>query len=244
MTKAEVYRSVIEMHKKTGQGVSGIVTINNHKVKEALNELIEEGLVKACNTGGSIGHPESNIFYISTKGYNVWEDHESYEKYSSKNLSFVRFYLGLLNNEKTNDIEVTNAMITQNLEVITDYREWLNRNNEALETMKNLDSIYCESIPTLSESEINEIKKCSYYKNNNKIIDCLQEPLKFIEISNKQIQLHKELIALYKTSDKYQKDLKDSETEIKELNDLIFIHKRINKWLMAQNQNIKIQKLI
>jgi len=77
MNKAEVYKVIIDTQRKTGQGLSGIVRVmgvNAGSFFNYINELIEEGLVKCCDTGGSLGHPESNKFYVPTKGYNVWGD--------------------------------------------------------------------------------------------------------------------------------------------------------------------------
>ncbi len=77
MTKAEVYSGLIDIQKKTGQGLSGIVTVMGetaHLFRKYLDELIEEGLVECYDSGGSLGHPESNRWYMPTKGYNVWKD--------------------------------------------------------------------------------------------------------------------------------------------------------------------------
>lgn len=101
MTKEEFYKSAIELHKKCGQGISGIVKLGTEpRIARYLDELIEEGLMKACDTGGSIGHPESNIFYMPTKGYNVWEDEGTDGQYSGfcilKSLKLFIFRCSLL----------------------------------------------------------------------------------------------------------------------------------------------------
>ena len=77
MTKSELYETIIDGQRRHGQGLSGIVRAlgeNAETIGEYLDELIEEGLIKRCETGGSLGHPESNRFYMPTTGYNVWED--------------------------------------------------------------------------------------------------------------------------------------------------------------------------
>jgi predicted transcriptional regulator len=64
ITKEEFYKKLIDIHKKCGQGLSGIVRVQSSEIDRYLDELIEEGLVICCDTGGSIGHPESNRFYM------------------------------------------------------------------------------------------------------------------------------------------------------------------------------------
>src|ERR1035437_7876038 len=102
MTKQEFYKEVISVQKKTGQGLSGIVKVmgtDSGKFTQYLDEFIEEGLIKACDTGGSLRHPESNIFYMPSKGYNVWEDDgtdDEYQRHKGRYLTFVRLYLGAL----------------------------------------------------------------------------------------------------------------------------------------------------
>jgi len=68
MTKEEVYNSIVDIQKNTGQGLSGIVRVmgeNSQDFSEHIDTLIEEGSVIANNTGGSLGHPESNMFLHS-----------------------------------------------------------------------------------------------------------------------------------------------------------------------------------
>lgn len=67
ITKSEVYKSLIRIQKESGQGLSGIVKIKSLEYTKHLDTLIQEGLVKACHTGGSIGHPESNTSICQQK---------------------------------------------------------------------------------------------------------------------------------------------------------------------------------
>lgn len=168
MTKQEVYKAVIDIQKETGQGLSGIVKISNSSFGEYLDELIEEGLVKACDTGGSLGHPESNIFYMPTKGYNLWEDEGTdgqYNRHKGRYLKNVRLYLGVIGDESVdmgNENDTRNRKflnpsaqdLIQNADFMVQYGEWLKRNEKALEEMKNLDDYYDEPIIEFSEDEV------------------------------------------------------------------------------------------
>ncbi len=58
MTKAEVYSGLIDIQKKAGQGLSGIVTVMGeyaHLFRRYLDELIEEGLVECYDCGDRLG---------------------------------------------------------------------------------------------------------------------------------------------------------------------------------------------
>ena len=166
MTKQEFYKNFIKVQKETGQGLSGIVKVmgtDTVKFTQYLDELIKEGLVKACDTGNSIGHPETNIFYMPTKGYNVWEDEGidgEYQRYKGRYLRYVRYYLGALPTEAPQDANLdennkrnrkilnpTMDELSENKEFMKDYNEWLERNKSALEEMENLEDDY-EKIKT------------------------------------------------------------------------------------------------
>ena len=103
MTKEEVYNAVIDIQLKHGQGLSGVVTVLGDTAgdfRNHLDALIEEGLIVKMDTGGSIGHPESNYFYMPTKGYNVWEDKKREDGFFANALSFVRLYLDTYDHEE------------------------------------------------------------------------------------------------------------------------------------------------
>ena len=146
------------------------------------SSLIEEGLMKACDTGGSIGHPESNIFYMPTKGYNVWEDEGTdgqYSRHKGRYLQFVRFYLGALaeeHGEGDSDIKKwinpTMMDVIRNVESMKMYSEWLERNEKALEEMINLDDFYKAPKVEFTEEEISWIKSKVYYRSPGTFSQC------------------------------------------------------------------------
>ena len=141
MTTKEFYKAFIETQKRTGQGTSGIVKVfGGSEIARHLDELIEEGLCVAMDTGGSLGHPESNIFYMPAKGYNVWQ-----EENSQASLECVRYYLAEDKESYQGDpfIGIDRDSFEAEDGILREfYAEWLERNREALEEMLSLSEEY------------------------------------------------------------------------------------------------------
>ena len=143
MTKKEFYKALVNHQKLTGQGTSGIVRVQGGStISQYIDELIEEGLCIMMDTGGSLGHPESNRFYLPTKGYNVWE-----EKNSMASLECVRYYLAKLENPDViykGDpfFGVTEGSFQVGGNLFDFYNEWLTRNQESLDEMMSLSDVY------------------------------------------------------------------------------------------------------
>jgi hypothetical protein len=141
--KDEFYKAFIGMQKLSGQGTSGIVKVQGGPIIAAyLDELIEEGLCIAVDTGGSLGHPESNIFYLPSKGYNVWA-----EQNSMGSLECVRYYIAKLDNpddpyEGDRFLGITDENFQEGGNFFEFYNEWLERNQEALDEMFALSDVY------------------------------------------------------------------------------------------------------
>lgn len=245
MTKAEVYKMVIDMQLQSGQGCSGIVKLGNDPtVAGHLDELIEEGLVKACDTGGSMGHPESRIFYMPTKGYNVWEDEDpnEYSRFKGRNLHLVRLYLDILPEGQEDPDNFTRTVMLQDPEWMKKYSDWLEINKDELEIMKNLDNCYDEPIFEFTQEEKDYIKTRSWYKENKTIKESLKASNGFVSDRNEIISINNKLIKLYtqkgdeSEAEKAREDIKNCEQEI-------FERKRINKWLMSQDGDSQIQDI-
>ena len=142
-TKEEFYKNFIGMQKLSGQGTSGIVKVQGGPlIEEYLNELIKEELVIMMDAGGSLGHPESNRFYLPSKGYNVWQ-----EENTMASLECVRYYLAKL--EKPNKpykgdpfLGINDESFEQGGYLSEFYTEWLKRNKESLDEMMNLSDVY------------------------------------------------------------------------------------------------------
>lgn len=256
MTKEEFYKDIISVQKKTGQGLSGIVKVmgaESTKISRYLDEFIEEGLVKACDTGGSIGHPESNIFYMPTKGYNVWEDEGTdgvYSRHKGRYLHFVRLYVGMLDKDPKEDKEhkwLNPSMIDylRDVKAMGEYSKWLKRNQKALEEMLGLDDFYVAANIEFSEEELKWIKSREWYTENKTISDCFSASMKAVKDDEEVISLHKELIGLYKKSgDKYQSDLEKAVNDIALTEKTITTRKKLHNWFESQDSKLKIQELI
>ncbi len=247
ITKSEVYKSLIKVQKESGQGLSGIVKIKSQEYNHYLDELIQEGLVKACHTGGTIGHPESNIFYMPTKGYNVWEDEGTdgeYSRHKGRYLHFVRLYLGAMDLKSDNPLSPGILSYLQYPEAMKEYSDWLSRNDKALKEMLELDDFYngIEENIQLTTDDINFIKAKYWYEKNNTIAKCLKDSIEGISSDDEIILLNKQLIPLYKTNlTKYRNELRQAEDEIENITTR---RKKVNKWLESQDQTAKIQSII
>jgi hypothetical protein len=241
-TKAEVYEGAIKVYKKNGQGLSAIVKLGQDQfIGGHLYDLVEEGYLKISSSGSSsIGHPESTNWYMPVTGYNVWEDENS-----RKALQFLRLYLGLLPAEKSSKIDVTPDMILHDVKHTKEYLEWLERNYEQLELMKNMSTIYPGEETKLTEDQEKIIKDKKSYAENctvSEIINILSEQ----EYNVRQIlQALSKMKRLYSSNQtRYEKELKNTEDEInsykKEKEDI----KRSIFWLQMKDKNSKIKDLV
>lgn len=249
VTKATVYKWIIDTQKKTGQGLSGIVKLGRFpEVSGYLDELIEEGLVECMDIGGSLGHPESNRFYLPTKGYNVWKDgNENGDEFGSF-LNNVRLFLGSLEEDETRTdiqkwINPTTRMLVQNVDFMESYSKWLKRNFEDLKLMINLDDFYSEADIEFIPEEEKFIKSRLFYKKNKTIDKCSIDNNEAIELNKEKISLNKKIVNLCRRSDSKKetvdKALSDIESAEKEIN----IRKKISKWLGTQDSTKNIQDL-
>lgn len=253
MTKEEFYKSSIELHKKCGQGVSGIVKLGNEpRIARYLDELIEEGLMKACDTGGSLGHRESNIFYMPTKGYNVWEDDDG-GRYKGKYLTFVRLYLGCLDDEPEEGLDKkdikrfinpTAMDLLRDSDTMKLYSEWLERNEAELEEMINLDDFYKSPKVEFTEDEISWIKSKDWYKENKTIAQCFKELESRKEKDLEIISINKQLIGLYNKSGGYKSELEKAVDDISNTENDILKRKKVHNWFDSLDKETKIQEVI
>ncbi len=255
-SKEEFYKSFIDIQKQGGQGLSGIVRITgaSANINRWLDELIDEGLVKACDTGGSLGHPESNIFYMPTKGYNVWEDEDpdNYSRHKGRYLHFVRFYLGAMKAEHDDTLSDKDAQLkrainpafydcVRNVEFIKEYAKWLAKNEKALEVMMNLDDFYVAPNITFTEEEAGWIKSRSWYTDNKSITQCLKQSINGENDDMEALSLNKQLINICKKLEDKKSELKQAEDEVADLTRNMTTRKKINRWLETQDKKAMIQ---
>lgn len=140
-TKEEFYTKLIQIQKECGQGLSGIIKVFGPlEYTRYLDEFIEEGLVVANDTDGSIWHPENNIFYTPIHGYNVWN-----EEYPMMCLTFVRKYLNI-----PDEFDEDNSCDD---EFMAKYNSWLEINKEQLEIMSNLEESYEKALEIIKSEK-------------------------------------------------------------------------------------------
>lgn len=261
VTKSEVYAGLIKIQKSTGQGLSGIVRVlggDAHLFRQYLDELIEEGLVECFDDGGSMGHPESSKWYMPTKGYNVWKDgveNGNGGRHSESSfLSYVRFYLGIIEHDEEPEgrenlakwLKPSAQSLIQSPDFMEAYSVWLKRNHEQLEIMKNLDDFYDEPTFVLTEDDINWIKTKAWYLDNKSISDCIELSVKGFNTDEEKLSINKQLVKLYKESgdSKYDDDLKKSLEEIEGHDNNTFRRKRANKWMETLDREKTIQEFV
>jgi len=255
ITKSDVYKTIIDVQVQSGQGLSGIVKVKSSEYALYIDELIEEGLVKRCHTGGSIGHPESNCFYMPTKGYNVWEDEGTdgeYHKHKGIYLHFVRLYLGILEKHDIDDdrenlekfISPSDLNIIRNPKLMKDYSKWLKRNSGELEVMLKLDNLYVNDI-SFNDDEIEKIKSKDWWKDNEIISKCLVDSEDQVGNEKKIISISNQLLGLYNTDvDKHKVEIQKAEEDIERSKDELFLRKKLRNWFNLQDENVNIKELI
>lgn len=225
MTKRELYENIVDIQKKHGQGLSGLVGKMDSNIQYFLDELVSEGYIveSICNFKTL---PNDN-WYLPVQGYNVWKDDEP------RALSFVRMFLG-----KTDEIflNLPYTNFIQNVDFMKAYAIWLEKNNESLTIMLNLDSNYPGSDSLFSSEEIEFIKGKDWYKENNTISECIKLNNKAINISEEILELSNKMKRLMDKPDKENDERIENESK-----DIKF-RKRLISRLSTLDKNKKIQE--
>lgn len=241
-SKSDFYKSIIDIHKKCGQGLSGIVKVKSDLLGRYLDELIEEGLVKCCDTGGSLGHPESNRFYCPTKGYCVWDDHNSMQS-----LTFIRMYLNILETESISPINPTITDLIRNSDFMEGYSKWLKKNEVSLREMLEISDIYNDSLDGgLPQKIVDYIKTRVWYEENKTVDKCIKTLIEGDTDIQSQIRIQKELLGLKKRSNQIggNYDIQKDEEELDEMISQSKMRPQIRTWLGQQTKTELIQNLI
>lgn len=247
ISKSDVYEILIDIQKATGQGLSGIVKIKSFDYSKYLDELINDGLVEGCHTGGSLGHYESNVFYVPTKGYNVWKDNDP------RALTFVRIFLDIIPKETKSIIEPGLITYLQDPEYMVAYSEWLGKNINSLKEMLELDNVLPTDVNNqivddktgLLLTDIEWVKERTWYKENLTITNCLKISNERMDKDLDIIDINKKLLGLYKTDpERYSNDIDEVKVQMVELKSINDIRGRVNEWLQSQKKRTKIKDLI
>jgi len=259
-TKSEFYKTLIDIHKKGGQGLSGIVRVKSDLLGQYLDELIEEGLVKCCDTGNSLGHPESNRFYCPTKGYCVWDDEEG------SALTCVRLYLGALEPDSPGRTDLQRALhpslndLIRHTHFMEIYSKWLKENEKSLKEMLELSDVYNDAVcpdGELPQSAIEYLKTRDWYKENKTIKECLKRLEsadknvdESISLTNQIIKLREDMLGMYKRKgdnagiETTKKEIEESKSEIEKYKRVKKIRPIIKAYFEKQEKKSLVQDLI
>lgn len=241
MTKSEFYKKCIDVHIECGQGIAGIVMMQE-PYRQYMNEFIEEKLFICCETGGSLGHPESNRFYMPTKGYNVFLDDIDYgtgelslSRFKGGSLMFVRIYLDC--NFDNPEQKIT---CLRDPSFMKKYANWLEKNKAELDVMLQLDNFYEEKDIVLSDEILNYLHNTKMYTKNTNVEKFIDEIDKYLNKLHQQIPIYHQLLKLYddkKDISRCQKELAETEQEI------LYIRK-IKLFADKQDKKVLIQSII
>lgn len=228
ISKRELYENIIEMQKKHGQGLAGYVGKMDSNIQYLLDELVEEGHITE-----SICYfktlPDDN-WYMPATGYNVWKDDDP------RALSFVRMFLGITEEIFLN-LPYTDFI--QNVEFMTSYATWLEKNHDTLTIMINLDTNYPGNDTLFNEKEVEFIKGKDWYKENKTISECITLNDEYIDTSQKILKLSEDMRRLVDKGHKdYEKNEKRIDSEVKDIK----FRKRLASHLSQLDKNKTIQQ--
>lgn len=201
-SKRELYENIIEIQKKHGQGLAGLVGKMDSNLQYLLDELVQEGHIVE-NICRFKTLPDDN-WYMPVTGYNVWNDDEP------RALSFVRLFLG-----QTEEIFLNFPFthFVQNVEFMQAYAAWLEKNHDALTIMLNLDPNYPGNDTLFNEKEIEFIKGKDWYKDNKTVAECIELNTEAISIGERILELSGQMKRLMSKPDPENDERIEKETK-------------------------------
>ena len=136
MRKEEFYNIVVDIYKKTGQGLAGFVTLKTGR--EALDELVAEGKLKTYVNHYS--YLPDDEWICLTGVYCAEEDMQNGE---GRALTFIRRYLNIPNDSgiEKKIQEYLDANPKEKEKLDNDYNTWLNKNKELLEKSFQIEKL-------------------------------------------------------------------------------------------------------
>lgn len=220
MKKIDLYNGLVNLTKKTGQGLAPIIEMKIGS--KAINSLISDGLVKRVSVRYSTMPNEEWI--CLTRGYCVEEDFRN-EKWNGRALDFIRYYLskGVQPKKRKGGIDLE-YMAWEGVEKYKElYNEWLEENLEKILETQSTELLVGDSKEEsfFTDKELIFLQKRDWYKNNlslkEAIVKCEEDNRK----DRKIIDVTSELRNLYKIKrdiinyQKCDKDLKAKRTSKK-----------------------------
>lgn len=254
MTKIEVYNLVIDFQRKHAIGLPGLVVLGNNgqAIKLHLQSLIEEGHIIKYDYGSStssIGAPEASMFYITTKGYNVWSDN-IIDGFCTP-LNCVRLYLdihehvekGLKSSE--NKLNPGYLDCIRNVEFMNGYTKWLKKNEDSLKELLSLKPVEFLELSEiiLTKEEIDFLVARSWYKKNKTVMESLKLSHNHLQDEEALLNIIIKLQKLYENhpNDKYALDLKKNSDRINSLSKEVDIRKKLHNIMETCTKEESIQ---
>jgi hypothetical protein len=251
MTKVEFYNSIVSVYQKTGQGVPGFLRLRLPD-PSIVDELISDGLIKSVTINYS--HLPNDEFLCLTKGYCVEEEGKD-----ASALLCLRMYLGIDPVIDMGQTQLSREDAFKRVDVMSKYAAWLTKNEVSLKEMETISPLPDEEIDTnLNEETISYLKTRSWYKDNLKVSNCIEQ-LKSgdndvdnnIHISKRIIELYKQKLDLHNRkgdtlgANECLKGISESEEEIEEYKKAKKVFRpKIKLFLEAQDKNLKIKEII
>lgn len=238
MSKSKVLNQIIDLTRKTGQGLS--VTLMRKaapEMAETIDELIADGKLETYTQRYS--YMDDDQWVVPKGCYFAIRDDENV----SGALTFVRVYLGIYEpfmGATLNDL-------LRGATFMTEYSKWLVKNEKALIDMVNMTDVDEEDEATeLSDEIIEWVKTRGWYTDNNVVSECLSKSKGFFDDGvNKEILVRqKQLLKLYEGDDRYNEDAEKLRKEMEEDAKEVKYRTKFNKWLSEQNQTVKIQSIL
>lgn len=125
MNKEEFYQAVVNLYKKTGQGIPSFIKT---KIDPSIiDELISEGLLKIVET--KYNYLPNDEWICLTNVYCVEE-----EMNDMRVLSFMRIYLGI----EDLGLGLKRTDVITNDKFMIEYHSWINKNIEQLNKIEKL----------------------------------------------------------------------------------------------------------
>jgi len=239
MTKSELYNKIIDIYKKSGQGLAGFVIdkLNSHNL---IDQLIDEGLLK--KVVHTYSHLPTDTWFCLTKGYCVEEDSLNYGKNSTFPYSCIRFYLGHEIVVEFGNTKMSLQDCIKDVTFIDKYYEWLKKNESKLKEMSGIQYMNVDEDNRLPKYMLEYVKTREWYEKNLTIAKCLSEMKERDDLNEEELDLHTQLLNLYKKDRLIYKDkIAEEEATLIELKKEINMRSFIRGFLLTRKQEGKIQ---
>ena len=206
-TPLGLYNSIVDITKKTGQGVP-LFVVERLGLVEAADIMVEKGILNKYHQQYS--HLPDDTTYCINGVYNVENDMgESKGKgvFMSSSLHFIRRWLNLdqsqdilfkIVKDKTGDDVYKQWLIDSKPE----YLNWIKKNLEGIEALNKLEHLTHLDLTTGTSLEVGTesyelLVSRIWFTDNEKVSECIRLNDEAMDVIKQQIRLTKEILSLY-----------------------------------------------